>query len=300
MPYTPTTWTEGVTKLGPTNMNHIEAGIAAAIPSDLIDAKGDLIVGSAADTAIRKAIGADGTVLTADAASGGGLKWLDPATVLLALSTVDAKGDLLAGSADNAVSRLAVGTTDQNLVPSAAAGTGLAWVAAGGRVLYDSGHLGAASATIDATGLDQNFRGLRILAYLRGDTAAASTTCLLRFNGDSGANYDIQRMSASAAAQADAESFGQTSATIATVMPANTATANVFGMIEIIVPFYAHASNNKIANALATTKIGVASTNLTQQNTGVYWRSNNAITQVTLIPGAGNWQIASRMIIEGI
>lgn len=30
MSYTPTTWVEGVTKLGPTNLNHMEAGIAAA------------------------------------------------------------------------------------------------------------------------------------------------------------------------------------------------------------------------------------------------------------------------------
>lgn len=45
------------------------------IPTTIIDAKGDLIVGSAADTAIRKAIGTDGQVLTADAASTGGLKW---------------------------------------------------------------------------------------------------------------------------------------------------------------------------------------------------------------------------------
>jgi len=29
MPYTPTTWVEGVTTLGPTNMNHIEQGIAS-------------------------------------------------------------------------------------------------------------------------------------------------------------------------------------------------------------------------------------------------------------------------------
>jgi len=35
MPYTPTTWVEGVTTLGPTNMNHIEQGIAAAPGTEL-------------------------------------------------------------------------------------------------------------------------------------------------------------------------------------------------------------------------------------------------------------------------
>lgn len=45
------------------------------LPVTIIDAEGDLIVGSANDTAIRKAVGADGTVLVADAASTGGVKW---------------------------------------------------------------------------------------------------------------------------------------------------------------------------------------------------------------------------------
>jgi len=42
-------------------------------------------------------------------------------------STVDAKGDLLGGTADNAIGRLAVGTNNQALVANSSAGTGLAW-----------------------------------------------------------------------------------------------------------------------------------------------------------------------------
>lgn len=41
----------------------------------LVDAKGDLLVGSAADTLVRKAVGTDGQYLQADAASAGGVKW---------------------------------------------------------------------------------------------------------------------------------------------------------------------------------------------------------------------------------
>ena len=52
------------------------AGSAAdAIPETLIDAKGDVIVGTAADTAARLAVGADGQVLTADSGEAGGVKW---------------------------------------------------------------------------------------------------------------------------------------------------------------------------------------------------------------------------------
>lgn len=46
-----------------------------AIPHTLLDAKGDLIVASAADTAARLAVGTNGQVLTADSAQATGVKW---------------------------------------------------------------------------------------------------------------------------------------------------------------------------------------------------------------------------------
>jgi hypothetical protein len=54
----------------------------------LVDAKGDLLVGSADNTVVRKAVGADGTVLTADAASAGGVKWASAAPVAHAARAV--------------------------------------------------------------------------------------------------------------------------------------------------------------------------------------------------------------------
>lgn len=45
------------------------------IPETLLDAKGDLIAASAADTAARLAVGADDTVLVADAGAAAGVAW---------------------------------------------------------------------------------------------------------------------------------------------------------------------------------------------------------------------------------
>ena len=56
----------------------LTAADTGAIPESLLDAKGDLIVATAADTAARLAVGSDGQVLTADAASSGGVKWAAP------------------------------------------------------------------------------------------------------------------------------------------------------------------------------------------------------------------------------
>ena len=48
-----------------------------------IDAKGDLVVGTGADTFSRIAVGANDTVLTADSTEATGLKWVTPAIVVI-------------------------------------------------------------------------------------------------------------------------------------------------------------------------------------------------------------------------
>jgi hypothetical protein len=59
-----------------TNLQGALAEIASEkLPVSIIDAKGDLIVGSANDAADRLASGADGFVLTASAAATGGMLW---------------------------------------------------------------------------------------------------------------------------------------------------------------------------------------------------------------------------------
>ena len=49
--------------------------LSGLVPVSLVDAKGDLLVGSAPDALIRLPVGSDGQTLTADAASTGGIKW---------------------------------------------------------------------------------------------------------------------------------------------------------------------------------------------------------------------------------
>src|SRR5687768_10936164 len=48
---------------------------AGGIASTIVDAKGDLIAATAADTVARLAVGANGTVLTAASGESTGIKW---------------------------------------------------------------------------------------------------------------------------------------------------------------------------------------------------------------------------------
>jgi hypothetical protein len=62
-------------KASGTDMDFSWVTDATGIPATIIDAKGDLIAGTAADTAARLAVGANNTVLTADSSTATGLKW---------------------------------------------------------------------------------------------------------------------------------------------------------------------------------------------------------------------------------
>lgn len=65
---------DGVTSAIQTQIDG-KASTTADIPKSLIDAKGDLIVGSAADTVARLAVGTNNHVLTADSSATNGVKW---------------------------------------------------------------------------------------------------------------------------------------------------------------------------------------------------------------------------------
>ena len=83
-----------------------------AIQNSIIDAKGDLIVGSAADTPARLAVGTNGQVLTADSAEATGLKWATPASgggmTLIATGTPSAASTLSFTSIPTTYKRLLV------------------------------------------------------------------------------------------------------------------------------------------------------------------------------------------------
>lgn len=92
--------------------------------------KGDLIVGDTGGSPIRKAVGTDTHVLTADSTAAGGIKWAAAGSGAVATDTIwDAKGDLAAGTGADTASRLAVGANDTVLMADSGQATGLKWVA---------------------------------------------------------------------------------------------------------------------------------------------------------------------------
>jgi len=121
------------------------------IPATILDAKGDIIAATAADTASRLAVGTNGHVLTADSAEATGLKWAAAGSGAVATDVIwDAKGDLVGGTGANTASRLAIGSNTHVLTADSAEATGMKWAAAAGG--------GGATAEVNAAG--------RVYAYI--------------------------------------------------------------------------------------------------------------------------------------
>jgi hypothetical protein len=67
--------------------------VAAGLSASIVDAKGDLIAATAADTVSRLAVGTNGQYLSADSAEATGLKWVTPTSgSLTLLSTTSLSG----------------------------------------------------------------------------------------------------------------------------------------------------------------------------------------------------------------
>jgi hypothetical protein len=140
----------------PGNHTHTAAGVGA-IPASILDAKGDIVAATAADTPARLPVGSDGQFLRANSATGTGLEWdtvtasdvgADPAGTAAAavaahVAAVDPHGDRAYTDAQLAAAALVFdirkygaavnGTTDDSAAVTAAI---TAAVAAGGGIVF--------------------------------------------------------------------------------------------------------------------------------------------------------------------
>ena len=136
---------------------------ASGIPATIIDAKGDLIAGTAADTAGRLAVGTNGQYLSADSAETTGLKWVAGPSTSKTYSLVNSGGTALTGAATITVSGI---TGDEIMIVVVGASSASAFSSIAVRFNTDTGskyslagQLISAPSTYAASFLGRNSSG---------------------------------------------------------------------------------------------------------------------------------------------
>lgn len=166
-------------------------------------------------------------------------------------------------------------------------------------VLYDSGALAAPAASIDtgAAGVAGGYRMIEVVVIGRTDETVLTSTCAIRFNNDSGANYNQTHAGWDSGGVSSGSIVGNTG--ILMPMPGSTFTASSPGMWMYTVPFYADTTFHKVSQHAGNRAGNTAGNNIVYNVTGT-WRNTAAITRVAIFAPTGkNFIVGSRMIVYG-
>jgi hypothetical protein len=171
--------------------------------------------------------------------------------------------------------------------PTAAVNTDTTQLATTAFVMDQAGHkqtqtLGTAANSITFS-VPSGYTNLRIIFTGRGDAAVAHLSLKMRFNGDTGTNYQEQFIYASNASAPGSDNAPAQSGIVAAAIPGTVTSANYAGVSVIFIPNYSGVFYKEIT-AHGSHYNG-------SQNVRLYggtWLSTSAITSVTLLPDSGN------------
>lgn len=214
------------------------------------------------------------------------------ASAAIAKTIVDAKGDIIAATAADTVSRLAVGANDTVLTADSSTATGLKWAApaaGGGMTLISTTTLTGASITLSS--IPSTYNNLQIIIR-NAKSQTDGDPIRMRFNGDSGANRHKHTEMVTAAAQ----TFNETSVLIANNGDNSVVT---FGNIYITIPDYANSSNSKMSITYATSNDATTTTSIVPVNKMGYYNQTAAISSLEFFGNSGGWT-SGEILLYGV
>lgn len=145
----------------------------------------------------------------------------------------------------------------------------------------------SSSASVTFSSIPNTYRDLILVVRGRGTKSAVSTTIGLRFNGDSGSNYDYL-LAGFRTSAGFGQGLAQTSITMGDISAAS-APSDAAAALEAIIFDYKGTTFQKACAIDGPLKEGTSSGTIqTYANSG-WWRNTAAITQIDVFPDSGNF-----------
>lgn len=158
---------------------------------------------------------------------------------------------------------------------------------------------GSSESSITFSSIPGTYRHLWIVWSSRGTNAAAQTFGA-RFNGDTASNYDAQSTTSfNNTSFSTGSSTAQTSARAGSIPPSG-APSGACGTGDIKISDYAGTTFHKSFVQTHGRKDATSSTGLVAEHGWGTWRSTSAITSITLLPAAGNFDVGSVFSLYGL
>jgi len=213
------------------------------------------------------------------------------ANAAIAKTIVDAKGDIIAATAADTVSRLAVGANDTVLTADSSTATGLKWaaVASGGMTLISTTTLTGASVSL--TSIPSTYVHLQLIIQ-NFKPATDNKFLSARINGDSSANrYYSMRLDgdvAGALAQAFDSTFFRMSGNNDNSVDTNLSIIDLWN--------YTNTTTWKFANVQSITVNATTTTSFNPTNYFGVYNQIGAITSIDLFPDGGNFTSGTALL----
>jgi hypothetical protein len=241
-------------------------GLGDAIDASLLDLKG----------------GTSGQVLAKNSGTDMDFVWVaQDDSNAIQNSIVDAKGDLIAATANDTPARLAVGANDTVLTADSSTATGLKWAtpsAGGGMTSIATGSLSGASTSI--TSISGSYKSLKLVLV---GWYASNVDATMSFNSDTSSNYQQQFVKSAD----NTISTGGGSATKMYLHQQAGSTSNTTAVAVLDVDDYSNASYGKIWNLNNYYVASNNSTKVMEMQSG-FFASTTAITSIQ-ITTPGTW-----------
>lgn len=154
--------------------------------------------------------------------------------------------------------------------------------------------------TFDIQNIPGSFSVLRLIAYLRSAVAGTGDVAGVRFNNDSATNYGYEKNQSAGTAATQGSVNGSKQWIELGYTAGNTATANEYSSLEMVIPWYA-GSGLKYAHTLGgdVRTVGAGG----EHTSGVgQWNSTAAITRIQIIPvgGGASFKAGSKAVLYGM